>query len=113
MNDCLFCKIIEGEIPSQKVYEDNDVFAFRDINPKAPHHILIVPKTHIDRIENLQKSHSELMGKLILTAKKIGDELTLKSGYRLVFNNGPDSGQEVEHIHLHLLAGRKFTWPPG
>lgn len=113
MNDCLFCKIIAGEIPSKKVYEDNEIFAFRDINPKAPDHILIVPKRHIDRIENLQTGDAGLMGNLIFAAKKIADDLSLKHGYRIVFNNGPDSGQEVEHIHLHLLAGRKFTWPPG
>jgi histidine triad (HIT) family protein len=113
MDNCLFCKIAAGEIPSKQVFEDNDVFAFRDINPQAPHHILIVPKCHIDRIENLNSDKADLMGKLVFTAKKIADEFGLKTGYRLVFNNGPDSGQEVEHIHLHLLAGRKFTWPPG
>lgn len=113
MTECLFCKILKGEIPSVKVYEDEDVFAFRDINPQAPEHILIIPKMHINRVENLQNDQADLAGKLIITAKNIARQLGIKNGYRLVFNNGPYAGQEVEHIHLHLLAGRKFTWPPG
>jgi histidine triad (HIT) family protein len=113
MTDCLFCKIIQGEIPSEKVYEDEDVFAFRDINPRAPEHILVVPKTHISRVENLEDNQAGLAGKLIITAKNIARKRGVRDGYRLVFNNGPHAGQEVEHIHLHLLAGRKFAWPPG
>lgn len=113
MSECLFCKIVQGDIPSQKVYEDEEVFAFRDINPQAPEHILIIPKSHIARVENLEDKHAALAGKLIVTAKNIARQLGIQNGYRLVFNNGPHAGQEVEHIHLHLLAGRKFAWPPG
>ncbi|MCD6234749.1 MAG: histidine triad nucleotide-binding protein [Candidatus Marinimicrobia bacterium] len=113
MADCLFCKIIKGDIPSTKVYEDEDVLAFRDINPQAPEHILIIPKVHIDRVENLSDDQGDVAGKLVIAAKKIARQLGISNGYRLVFNNGPLAGQEVEHIHLHLLAGRKFSWPPG
>ncbi|MGC9513233.1 MAG: histidine triad nucleotide-binding protein [Fidelibacterota bacterium] len=113
MTDCLFCKIIRGEIPSTKVYENEDVLAFRDINPQAPEHILIIPKIHINRVENLSDDQSEMVGKLVIAAKNIARQLGIHNGYRLVFNNGPQAGQEVEHIHLHLLAGRKFAWPPG
>ena len=113
MNNCIFCKIAKKEIPSTAVYEDDHLLAFRDLNPQAPEHILIIPKQHIARIENLQDDHTELMGRILVTAKKIADELGLKKGYRLVFNNGPDGGQEVEHIHCHLMGGRKFSWPAG
>lgn len=113
MDNCLFCKIVKGEIPANIVYKDDDLLAFRDINPQAPEHILIIPRRHISRVEKLEKTDTELMGKLILAAKKIANELKLSKGYRLVFNNGPDAGQEVEHIHLHLMGGRKFSWPAG
>ncbi|HBY18763.1 MAG TPA: histidine triad nucleotide-binding protein [Candidatus Marinimicrobia bacterium] len=113
MTDCLFCKIIRGEIPSTKVYENEEVLAFRDINPQAPEHILIIPKIHINRVENLSDDQSGMVGNLVIAAKKIARQLGINNGYRLVFNNGPQAGQAVEHIHLHLLAGRKFAWPPG
>jgi histidine triad (HIT) family protein len=113
MNDCIFCKIAKKEIPSTTVYEDDHLLAFRDLNPQAPEHILIIPKTHIARIENLKDDDIEIMGRIMLAAKKIADGLGLKNGYRLVFNNGPDGGQEVEHIHCHLMGGRKFKWPAG
>lgn len=113
MENCLFCKIAKGEIPAVIVYEDDDLLAFRDINPQAPEHILIIPRRHIARVENLEAADAELTGKLVLAAKKIADDLKLSKGYRLVFNNGPDAGQEVEHIHLHLMGGRKFSWPAG
>lgn len=113
MSDCLFCKIIKGDIPCEKVYENDFVFAFRDINPQAPEHILIIPKEHIARIENIQEENIDLMGQLVLAAKKIAEQLDLTSGYRLVFNDGADGGQEVEHIHCHLMGGRKFGWPAG
>jgi len=113
MDNCIFCKIAAKEIPSTAVYEDDHILAFRDLNPQAPEHILIIPKKHIARIENVTQDDTELMGRIVLAAKKIADDLGLKSGYRLVFNNGPDGGQEVEHIHLHLMGGRKFTWPAG
>ena len=113
MDNCIFCKIAAKEIPSTSVYEDEYLFAFRDLNPQAPEHILIIPKKHIARIENLTIDDTELMGRLLVAAKKIADDLGLKNGYRVVFNDGPDGGQEVEHIHLHLMGGRKFGWPAG
>ena len=113
MDNCIFCKIAAKEIPSTSVYEDDHLLAFRDLNPQAPEHILIIPKKHIARIENLTTNDTELMGRLLVAAKKIADDLGLKNGYRLVFNNGADGGQEVEHIHLHLMGGRKFSWPAG
>jgi len=111
-SDCLFCKIDKGEIPSTKVYEDEGVFAFNDINPQAPTHILICPKKHIDRVAHADDSDSELMGKLVTVAKNLAAQNQF-TDYRLVFNNGAEAGQAVFHVHLHLLAGRKFTWPPG
>lgn len=113
MNNCIFCKIAAKEIPSTIIYEDKDVMAFRDLNPQAPEHILIIPKKHIARIEDLENADTDLMGKIVLAAKNIAASLELNKGYRLVFNNGADGGQEVEHIHLHLMGGRKFSWPAG
>jgi histidine triad (HIT) family protein len=112
--DCLFCKIINREIESDIQYEDDEVIAFRDINPQAPTHILIVPKEHIEKISDIKESNKGIVSKLILTANKIAKDLQVKdSGYRLVFNCGANAGQEVFHIHLHLLGGRVFKWPPG
>ena len=112
--DCLFCKIVGGDIPANKVYEDETVFAFHDINPQAPDHILIIPKKHITGIDAMEPDDAELIGKVIYAGKKIAQERNVKEGsYRLVFNNGPLAGQEVLHIHLHLLAGRPMKWPPG
>ncbi|MDD3715613.1 MAG: histidine triad nucleotide-binding protein [Candidatus Marinimicrobia bacterium] len=113
MNDCLFCRIAEGDIPAELIYRDKDLLAFRDINPQAPLHVLIIPRKHIARVEDLDSADTELAGKMILAAKKIAKEQGLKTGYRLVFNNGPDAGQEVQHIHLHLMGGRRFHWPAG
>ena len=109
MNDCLFCKIINGEIPSTKVYEDDLVYAFRDINPAAPVHILIIPKEHICCANKLEDSHKELIGHIILTAKKIAEaEGFAEDGYRIINNCGENAGQTVFHLHFHLLAGDKF-----
>ncbi|MCK4812522.1 MAG: histidine triad nucleotide-binding protein [Candidatus Marinimicrobia bacterium] len=113
MENCIFCKIAAKEIPSTIVYEDEHIVAFRDLNPQAPEHILIIPRKHIARIEALTANDTELMGRLVFVAKHIADNLGLKNGYRLVFNNGANGGQEVEHIHLHLMGGRKFSWPAG
>ncbi|MFO7841370.1 MAG: histidine triad nucleotide-binding protein [Fidelibacterota bacterium] len=113
MQDCIFCKIARKEIPSEKVYEDDHVYAFRDLHPQAPEHILIIPRRHIPRVEDVTEEDRELLGRLVVAAKNIAKELGLKKGFRLVFNNGPDGGQEVEHIHLHLMGGRKFSWPAG
>jgi len=112
--ECLFCKIIRGEISSSTVYQDEEIFAFRDINPQAPTHILIVPKRHIGSISDLTEEHSPLLARLVLSAGQIARKAGIKeSGYRLVFNCGRDAGQAVEHIHLHLLGGRGLGWPPG
>ncbi|MGC1182305.1 histidine triad nucleotide-binding protein [Legionella sp.] len=112
--DCLFCKIAEGSIPTAIVYEDEEIMAFRDLNPQAPTHLLIIPKQHIDTINDIEDKEQALLGKMILRAKKIARaEGHGDTGYRLVFNINPDGGQTVYHIHLHLLGGRKMTWPPG
>lgn len=107
--DCLFCKIINKEIPSQIVYEDDDILAFNDIAPKAPVHVLIIPKKHIDSLAKVEESDSELMGKIHMVINKIAREKgILESGYRVVINCGEDGGQEVQHLHFHLLGGKKL-----
>jgi histidine triad (HIT) family protein len=112
MNDCLFCKIASGEIPSKKVYEDDSVFAFIDISPQAPVHILIIPRQHISTLEDINENNSALMGKIVHTASKLAKENNLE-GYRLVANCNEIAGQSVFHIHFHLLGGRPMLWPPG
>ncbi len=112
--DCLFCKIAAGEIPADKVFEDEQIIAFKDIRPKAPVHLLIIPREHIENVDTTTDEHKELLARLILTARDLAREQGIaETGYRLVLNTNPDSGQEVYHIHLHLLGGRRFTWPPG
>ena len=114
MTDCLFCKIIDGEIPGDIVYENDSVLAFNDINPIAPVHILIIPKEHIPTLNDLEEKHTQTMGELFLAAKKIASDKGIsESGYRVVFNCNQDGQQTVFHIHLHLIAGRQMTWPPG
>ncbi len=114
MNNCLFCKIIAGEIPSDKVFENENLFVFRDIDPKAPTHILIIPKEHIATTNDLDESHKNIIGEIMLTAKQLAEEEGIaESGYRTVFNCNKDGGQAVYHIHLHLLGGRQMGWPPG
>jgi histidine triad (HIT) family protein len=114
MSDCVFCKIVTGEIPSSQVYEDDQVIAFRDINPAAPVHILIIPKSHIPSLNDLSDKDELLMGHLLTTAKKIAEqEGVAQSGYRLIINTGPDGRQEVFHIHLHLLGGHVMRHPMG
>ena len=114
MADCLFCKIIDGEIPGDIVYENDSVLAFNDINPIAPVHILIIPKEHIATLNDLEEKHTQTMGELFLAAKKIASDKGIsESGYRVVFNCNQDGQQTVFHIHLHLIAGRQMTWPPG
>ena len=109
-NACIFCKIIKGEIPSNKVYEDELVYAFRDIAPAAPEHILIVPKEHICCANKLEPSHELLVGHIVLVAAKIADQLGFaQDGYRIINNCGENAGQTVFHLHFHLLAGDKFT----
>lgn len=111
---CLFCKIAQGEIPATVVFEDDDIMAFRDIKPQAPTHLLIIPKQHIATINDTGEQEEQLLGKMILQAKKLAqNEKLSETGYRLVFNVNSGGGQEVYHIHLHLLGGRQMTWPPG
>lgn len=110
----IFEKIISKEIPANIVYEDNEILAFKDINPQAPMHILLIPKKQIATVNDIHIDDIELIGKLIYRAKKIAKELQIdESGYRLVFNCNKDGGQEVYHLHLHLLGGRSLNWPPG
>jgi histidine triad (HIT) family protein len=113
MSDCLFCKIIAGEIPSKKVYEDELAFAFEDIKPAAPTHILIIPKRHFSGLNTATAEDAVIIGHLHLVAAKLGRERKIEDGYRTVFNVGPRSGQTVFHLHLHLVGGRDLSWPPG
>lgn len=114
MKETIFDKIVRKEIPADIVYEDAEILAFKDINPQAPTHILLIPKIQIPTINDIELNHIVLVGKLIYRAKLIAKELGFAdSGYRLVFNCNDDGGQEVYHIHLHLLAGRAMKWPPG
>lgn len=110
MDNCLFCKIIAGEIPSSKVYEDETVYAFKDINPIAPVHILIIPKQHISKLEDVTAENSAVISHIFEVAAKIAKDMGLSGGYRVVSNCGEDAGQTVFHIHFHLLAGRKLGW---
>lgn len=111
---CLFCKIAQGEIPATVVFEDNDIMAFRDINPQAPTHVLIIPKRHIATINDSADEDEHILGQIVLRAKKLAQSEKLSEvGYRLVFNINSGGGQEVYHVHLHLLGGRQMTWPPG
>lgn len=113
-NDCLFCKIASGEMDTKFVYQNDNLVAFKDINPKAPVHILIVPKKHIPTINDLEITDTPLVGNMIQTAKLIAKEQGIaEEGYRLVFNVGEKGGQEVKHIHLHLMGGRQMKWPAG
>lgn len=114
MENCLFCKIVNGNIPCKKVHEDEKSIAFHDINPQAPHHILIIPKVHIPTTNDINAENAAVVGHLFQVASKLAKELGVNdAGYRLVFNCNKHGGQEVYHIHLHLLAGRQMTWPPG
>ncbi len=114
MSECLFCKIISGEIAPDKVYEDDDVLAFRDISPQAPHHVLVIPKEHIATLNDLEERHATLLGQMYLAVKAIAkQEGVAEGGYRTVMNCNHDGGQTVYHIHLHMLAGRGMQWPPG
>lgn len=114
VENCLFCKIVAGDIPGDAVYEDDDVYAFRDINPAAPTHILIIPKKHIASVEEATPEDETLMGKLLLKANHIAEQEGLtEDGFRYVINTGGHGGQTVFHIHLHILGGRQMVWPPG
>lgn len=114
MSEDLFLKIVSREIPADIIYETDEVLAFRDINPQAPVHVLIIPKSHIRTVNDISDDQAELLGKLYLAARDIADaEGVSEAGYRLVMNCNRAAGQEVYHIHLHLLGGRNFSWPPG
>lgn len=111
--DCLFCKIINGDIPSNKVYEDDQVFAFRDIAPQAPTHILIIPKQHIKSAAEIDESNSAVVAHIFEVAAKIAKQEGLDEGFRIVNNCGDIAGQTVKHLHFHLMGGREFGWPAG
>ena len=112
--DCLFCKLISGEIPATEVYRDDDVFAFEDINPIAPTHILVIPIKHLSDIKAANEDDQELIGKMLLIANRIATEKGLaKDGFRYVINTGKNGGQTVYHLHLHIIGGRSLSWPPG
>ena len=111
--DCLFCKILAGEIPSVKVYEDEKVLAFKDIDPKAPFHIIVIPKKHISSAADINSENSHYISAIFEAIAKIAKENNLEKGFRIVNNCGEDGGQTVNHIHFHLLARRNLAWPPG
>ncbi len=113
MTETIFSKIIRREIPADIVYEDNLCLAFRDVNPQAPVHVLVIPKEPLAKLSDAESNHHALMGHLLLTVKRVAEQLELKNGYRVVINCGEDGGQTVNHLHLHLLAGRSLGWPPG
>jgi histidine triad (HIT) family protein len=114
MAECLFCKIVEGAIPAKKLYEDEHVMAFDDINPQARVHVLVIPKRHMVSLDDTQDSDAALLGQLMVVCAKIARERGIvESGYRVVANTGREAGQTVFHLHLHVLGGRSFTWPPG
>lgn len=113
MSDCLFCKIAAGDIPSKKVHEDDELVAFHDVNPQAPVHVLLIPRRHIASLSEAVEADQALLGRLLLTARRLAGELGIESGYRLVTNCGRAAGQSVFHVHFHLLGGRAMSWPPG
>ena len=114
MSDCLFCGIIEGKIKGDVVYQDDAVVAFKDIGPKAPVHILLVPRKHIASVSDLKLEDGQLVGAIFLAAAKLAEDFGIaENGYRVVVNSGPDAGQSVSHLHYHLLGGRRMGWPPG
>jgi histidine triad (HIT) family protein len=113
MDDCLFCKIRDGVIPAKQVYQDERAVAFRDVNPQAPTHILVIPRKHIASLNELTEEDTALVGHLHMVAAKLARDEGLTNGYRTIFNTGPDAGQTVFHLHLHLVGGRALEWPPG
>jgi len=113
MNDCLFCKIVAGQIPSKKIYEDDYTYAFEDIDPKAPTHVLVVPKQHVIDLKSATEKDAEIIGRCHVVAAKIARDRKIEDSYRTVLNVGPGSGQSVFHLHVHLIGGRTLRWPPG
>jgi histidine triad (HIT) family protein len=113
-DDCLFCKMVAGAIKPDTVYEDDEILAFRDIQPQAPVHVLIIPKRHIATLNDVSDGDASLLGRLLLTAKRVAEEMDIaEPGYRAVINCNRDGGQSVFHVHAHLLGGRRMKWPPG
>jgi len=110
---CPFCRIIRGELPSKKVYEDDHVYAFEDLHPQAPTHVLVIPKKHIAGLKEAEAADAEVIGRCHLVAAEMARQRNIENGYRTVLNVGPESGQSVFHLHVHLLGGRRLTWPPG
>lgn len=106
MTDCIFCKIIVGDIPSAKVYEDDQIFVFKDINPKAAVHLLVIPKIHLDSLDSLAEEHQSLIGHMMLKLPELAKTQGLNNGFRTIINTGPDGGQEVGHLHIHILGGK-------
>ena len=113
MEDCVFCKIVNGDIPSAKVYEDDTVLAFKDLDPQAPTHLLVIPKQHIRSLAEIDESNSAVVAHIAEVIAKLAKDLDMKDGFRVVSNCGDAAGQSVKHLHFHLLAGREFTWPAG
>lgn len=113
MKNCLFCRIVRGEISSKKVFEDEQTFAFEDINPQGPTHVLVIPKRHIPGLKEASVEDAEILGRCHLVAAQIAKERSIEDGYRTVLNVGPRSGQSVFHLHVHLIGGRLLHWPPG
>lgn len=113
MQDCLFCKIVQGEIPSAKVYEDASVLAFKDIDPQAPVHLLVIPKAHIASVASVEPSNAGVLVEIFVTIAKLAAEMGLEQGFRVVSNSGVQAQQSVPHLHFHVLGGRDMTWPPG
>lgn len=113
MKDCIFCKIVDGSIPSDKLYEDDKLLVFKDLSPQAPVHLLIIPKSHIESADYIDSENAHLIGEIFQLISHLSKELNLEKGYRIVNNCGQEGGQTVSHIHFHLLAGRQLEWPPG
>jgi histidine triad (HIT) family protein len=113
MSDCIFCKISEGKIPAKLLYQDADLFAFEDIAPQAPSHILICPRKHVVSLSDTSEADAVWLGRALVVAARLAAERGIASGYRLVVNNGAQAGQSVFHLHFHVLGGRDFRWPPG
>ncbi|GKS57366.1 histidine triad nucleotide-binding protein [Nitrospira sp.] len=114
MNDCLFCRIVTGDIPAKVVYQDDETIAFDDINPQAPTHVLVIPRGHVASVEACGEDHGQMLGSILFACAKVARLKGLpERGYRIVTNTGPDAGQSVFHLHFHVLGGRQLGWPPG
>jgi histidine triad (HIT) family protein len=113
MSDCIFCDIVEGKIPAQLAHEDHLVVAFHDITPKAPTHVLLIPREHLQDLDAARPEHELLLGHLLLVAQEVAAKSGLEKGYRVVINRGEHGGQTVDHLHVHVLGGRALSWPPG